>query len=329
MSEVFRCLAGSRLFGTANADSDFDYKAVSLPTASEVLMGNATFSRQQTTGTDAARNTADDTDVTVFSLQKYVHLLTRMETNAIEMLFAPAMDIGVEFPPYPVKMLRENRFKVLSANKNAFVGFGKSQALRYSVRGERKTSMEALVGILTDLPPNAYMFNERVHERIMLAEIPGVEIVKKPQPGGTEIRFISAFGKEVAVTCKVGEALKVFEKPLKEMGRRTADAAANGGADWKGLYHAQRIVDEGLELFQTGELRFPCAHAYYYREIRSGERNLEGVLDYFEDSLKELEEVVPISEFADQPDMEWATEFVSAFHEQIVIGSYEKWKAAS
>lgn len=329
MTEVFRCLAGSRLFGTATETSDHDYKAVVLPSAREVLLGKAFFARQNSTGDKTTRNSADDVDVTSTSLHKYVTQLTKMETNAIEMLFAPALPSSTAVPVNPVAMLRENRFKVLSANKDCFLGFGRSQANRYAVRGERKTSLETLCRMLEQWPSGERLQDTNVPNTLRMGVVPGVEVVAKPQPGGVMLDFVIAFGREMSVTCKVGEVLKVFEKPLKELGNRTVAAAENGGVDWKGLYHAQRIVDEGLELFKTGGLRFPCQFADHYRCIRKGLLPLDQVLDYFEDRLQELEELTPISDFREEPDMVWAQEFIYAFHEQLVVDAYHEWKAAS
>lgn len=329
MAEIFRCVAGSRLFGTATPNSDTDFKAVALPTAKQVLLGAASFSRQETTGNIHSHNGAHDVETTTFSLQKYVTLLTKMETNAIEMLFAPAVASGASVPLDPMGILRENRFRVLSANKDGFEGFGKAQAYRYAIRGDRKTSLETLSAMLEQWPVGARLSDTNVPNTVRMGVPTGVEIIAKPQPGGMMLDFINAFGKEVPVTCKVGEALKVFQKPLRELGKRTVAAADAGGADWKGLYHAQRIVDEGIELFTTGELLFPCVNAPAYRAIRSGQMELEAVLDHFESSLIRLQETTPIAEFQTEPDLDWANEFVEAFHEQIVVGSYEKWKAAA
>lgn len=325
MQEVFRCVAGSRLFGTNTPESDVDYKAIAIPTAKDILLGKATYSVQNTTGSNRERNGADDVDVTIMSLQKYVNLLMKMETNAIEMMFAPSL---VQTSLCPVAMLRENRFKVLSANKAGFLGFGKNQAMKYAVRGERKTSIERLCAALGSVPQTYAIRDSAIPDFIRAAHIPGVSIIEKPQPGGVLLDFISAFGREMPVTCKVGEALKVFEKPLLEIGNRTAAAAENGGADWKGLYHAQRIIDEGLELFKTGELKYPCEFAQHYLCIRKGLLPLDQVLDYFEDRLQELEELTPISDFPEAPDIEWAQEFIYSFHEQVVVEAYHEWKAA-
>ena len=131
------------------------------------------------------------------------------------------------------------------------------------------------------------------------------------------------------MTMKAGQALKVFEKPLMEAGKRARDAASGTGPDWKGLYHAQRIVDEGLELFSTGEMVFPCREADYYLQIRSAELPLDAVLDRFEERLIELEGLKPISDFREEADKAWIDEFVMSFHEQKVIGAYEEWRGAA
>jgi hypothetical protein len=316
VKEIFRCLAGSRLFGTATPSSDTDYKAVHLPDARSILLGTADAVITHSTGSATSKNTAADEDYVSFPLREYLGKLAKMETNSVEMLFAVSFNDSDIWDD-----LYQNRYRLLSANKKAFTGFGKAQAMRYAVRGERLTSLQSLLGTLRVFAKHGPMCETSVLTDVENALIPGVTVVEKPQPGGKLIKFISAFGREVASTCTFAEAIRIFEKPLAEMGKRTEAAAANGGADWKGLYHAHRIVDEGLELFQTGYIEFPCPRAAYYLKIRNGELGLDEVLDTFEERLAMLEAAEPCDALAPEADHAWIDAFVVEAYNEVVCGA--------
>ncbi|WNL50621.1 tRNA nucleotidyltransferase [Ruegeria phage RpAliso] len=330
MQEVFRCVAGSRLFGTANENSDWDYKAVYIPDARTLLLEGGVKAVQTSTGDAKSKNDETDVDMTSFSMQKYVGLLNKMETNAVEMLFSPNMldESGEEHVAWPFRMLHENRFKVLCDKKAPFLGFAHAQAMRYAVRGERLQVLDALCTLLRGLDPK-----RPVIEQVSVIELTktGATVYAKRQPyarglrGFRMIDFVEVYGRECAVTVKAKEMLDIYEKPLLQAGKRSK-ASMEGGTDWKGIYHAQRVVDEGLELFSTGELRFPLANASYYRDIRTGTLDLDEVLNRFEGKVQELEELTPIPEFRETPDKEWGDEFIASLHEQVVVDAYHAWR---
>ncbi|QJA42971.1 hypothetical protein [Phaeobacter phage MD18] len=327
-TEIFRCVAGSRLFGTATESSDTDYKAVHVPDARSILLGTANAVIDQSTGSNDTANSADDVDMVSFPVQKYLSMLAKMETNALEMLFAPN-----QHDDWLWDEIKNERFRLMSRNKKAFTGYAKGQAMRYSVRGDRVASLEKLVTILECLDPNRPMNEQNVND--VMNQIKGVKVYEKRDPQRNSVLgyrltpYLTAFGRECPMTCKPKEALSIYRKPLVEAGKRSRDAASGDGPDWKGLYHAQRIVDEGLELFATGELVFPCREASYYLQIRSGELPVEAVLNRFEERLEALEEIEPIPEFRDEADKKWIDEFVMSVHEQKVVSAYEEWRAAS
>lgn len=314
-AEMFRCVAGSRLFGTANANSDTDYKAVHVPDARSILLQTANAVITQNTGSATAANTSDDTDFTSFPVAKYLNQLATMETIAVEMLFAPNMH-----EDWLWDQIVEDRMKLLSRNKKPFTGYAKGQAMRYAVRGERLETLERVVAILESLDPKVAMKDQWV----LFPDLPGIRVYQKPE-FGSETPYMSVFGREVPLTARPAEALKVYRKPIEEAGKRTVQAAETGGTDWKGLYHALRVVEEGIELFSTGSLIFPCHNAAFYRSIRNGDLNLDYVLGVFEDRLADLEELDPISDFRDAPDKEWIEEYVASVHESTVVGAYYAW----
>jgi hypothetical protein len=319
-TEIFKCIAGSRLFGTANADSDLDMKAVHFPSTEAILLQTASAVITSSTGSNTTKNNASDADFVSFPVAKFLGMLAKMETNAVEMLFAPNLT------PSPYwDMIYADRHKLLTNKRDCFLGFGKSQALRYAVRGDRIESLTQVCDILSSINPS---FRVSVGEDVFsrLRAIPHVTITIKTEASGSETPYMEVFGRELSMYVRAGEALKVYQKPLKEAGMRTMQAHAAGGADWKGLYHAHRIVDEGTELLTTGELVFPLRNAQEYLSIRAGNLSLDEVLDTFDAKLKVLETAVAIPELKDAADMKWIESYILAAHEKVVVDAYFAWQ---
>ena len=85
---LFKCLGGSYLYGTNSESSDKDYKGVFLPNLNDLILGKAPKHYTSTTGSSVDRNTADDVDETYYSLQYFLELAAKGDTNAIDILFA-------------------------------------------------------------------------------------------------------------------------------------------------------------------------------------------------------------------------------------------------
>ena len=59
---LFKCLAGSYLYGTNSQNSDKDYKGVFLPNINDLILAKAPKHYTFSTGSDIERNTSDDVD---------------------------------------------------------------------------------------------------------------------------------------------------------------------------------------------------------------------------------------------------------------------------
>ena len=67
---------GSRLYGTSSENSDTDVKGVFIPNKDEMLMGNHCKHLNWNTGTCKGKNTKDDIDMQLWSLQYWIHLIS-------------------------------------------------------------------------------------------------------------------------------------------------------------------------------------------------------------------------------------------------------------
>ena len=81
---------GSHLYGTATPLSDLDYKGVYVPDGRDILLQRVrdaiSESRAKAPG---VKNSAGDVDRELYSLQRYLGLLSEGQTVALDMLFAP------------------------------------------------------------------------------------------------------------------------------------------------------------------------------------------------------------------------------------------------
>ena len=323
---IFKTIAGSRLYGTNTPESDTDYKAVHLPTKRDILIRPK---RDQvisySTGAADAKNTAEDTDVESFELQRFLKLASDMQTIPVEMLFITPLTMSFTAlqewdDPWP--RIAQNREKILNRNNKAFVGYCKGQAVRYSMRGDRLATYEAVCEVLrrasgmlmTSHPPKAYKVENCLEA---LSEIKDVKVVTK-RHGERDLDYLDVYGRQVPVTLSAADALEVYLKPVEEAGNRAKRARDAGGADWKALYHAMRIIEQGIVLFRDGFIEFPSQNREFLMKIRAGEVEMDEILDIFDQKLEILEGIGEDSALAPEPDYEWIDNFVAEVYEDIV-----------
>lgn len=79
---------GSTLFGTNTPTSDIDYRGIFVPDAESILLKNDIDSWTYTTNATNTKNTEEDLDFSLWSIHKFMLLLQKMETNAVDLFFS-------------------------------------------------------------------------------------------------------------------------------------------------------------------------------------------------------------------------------------------------
>ena len=80
MNVIYKIVSGSRMYGTDDKDSDYDYRGVWLPTLEQTLSMN---------GLNDYRHDIGDYDVLYYPIQKFIKLAVSGNPNVIDWLFAP------------------------------------------------------------------------------------------------------------------------------------------------------------------------------------------------------------------------------------------------
>ena len=122
---IFRCVGGSRMYGTVHAASDTDIRGIFMLPASAYL----TIEETQGQVMDKKH------DRVYYGIRRFIELAMRANPNIIELLFAPQDCVQWESPTF--KTLAENRRLFLS--KRCFqshMGYARGQIKR--ARGRHK-----------------------------------------------------------------------------------------------------------------------------------------------------------------------------------------------
>ena len=257
MKILVKILVGSHMFGTNTENSDKDYRSIFIPDISDVILTTniqKLDTKRVSSGDNNKKNSVGDVDHEMWSLRKFMRLLASGDTNAIEMLFAPESSIleKTEIWDYIVK----HRHELIHSNATAFVGYCKTQADKYGVKGSRIAALEKIEKHLE--PANGQDKLREVWQDIKADQIEyvcwGKDLVNNHQD---EIEYMEVSSKKYQGTMKVEEARLRIRKALDSYGLRAKQARENKGIDWKALSHAMRVCIQAIELLNYGHITLP------------------------------------------------------------------------
>ena len=334
MNTILKMKFGSELYGTNTVNSDTDIKGIYLPTAREIVLGNykktISTSRKKE---DKERNTKDDVDTEIFSLDRYLELLMSGQTVALDMLFSPEFQstrIKSDLSGFTLGNIVENKEKLLTRNILAFTSYAKQQAAKYGIKGSRLDSLKRTMVMLEGLKDSPYTkliswpdtINQLVlecQELISLEKTPLIEIVCLKGPKGLmDAPHLKVNGRAIPFHATVKYATEVVGKMLDEYGKRAHKAHLNGTRDYKALSHAIRVNSEALELLETGKITFPRPDKDLLLKVKLGELPYEQVAEIIEEGLADLTETHAKSTLRDEPDREWANNLICEVYTNIV-----------
>lgn len=333
MNKILEIKFGSHLYGTSTPESDLDLKGIYVPTAKEIVLGTyaETISTQRPKKA-GERNTKDDIDIEMFSLDRYLDLLCDGQTVALDMLFAPP-ETYTYLDPVLAEVWNEiqaNKHAFLSSNVNAFVGYARQQAAKYGIKGTRMDALKNTLELLETLPPHDKLIDhqlalvdlvERSTNLVSLEKAPLVEIIHIRGPNGRVEPHLHVAGRKIPFHGLVKYAKEVYGKIYKGYGERAVKAQLMGGKDYKALSHAVRVNSEALELLGTGHITFPRPDADLLLKIKKVEMPYEEVSEIIEIGLAKLVEAQETSVLRKEPNREYAQNIIYRVYKKIVQDS--------
>jgi hypothetical protein len=314
---IVRIEFGSHLYGTSTLSSDRDYKSVYVPCASDILLQRVKGSLgHKVKRFEGDKNAPEDTDDELYSLQRYLGLLSEGQTVTIDMLFTP----------YPLitsplwEEIRANKDLLLTKRSAAFVGYCRTQANKYGIKGSRvaaaKEAMDLFKAQLDRLGTTAKI--REIGNCLLPLVGEHTQIVDFETTQGHTERFIECCNRKVSFGNTIKAAFEIYSRIYDSYGKRAKLAQTNEGIDWKALSHAVRVANEALELLATANVTFPLPNATHILEIKRGLLPYDDVANEIEKLLEEVERASEVSTLRDEADQDFIDALVCREHRKSV-----------
>lgn len=315
---------GSHLYGTETLLSDLDIKGIYIPQAEDILLQRVkpviSIKRNKEHG---EKNTSEDVDYELYSLSKFLDLLSDGQSMALEMIFAP--DSALISKPHPLweelKLLAPNLFSKQAAS---FVRYCKKQANKYGIKGSRIAAVRVVLEHLTNAESqygSASKLGIIEGQLKTLAEnCEFLTISEISKPNGLISRYFEICGKKADLDASIKLARLIAEKLIDKYGDRALAAEQNAGVDWKALSHAVRVGREAIEFISTQRLTFPRPEASHILDVKYGKIPFQQVCEEIEQIIFDLDIAVTQSNLPESFDQSIVDDFVEkVYKDQIFI----------
>lgn len=285
MDTIVKIRFGSHLYGTNTENSDMDYKGIYLPDMRNVILQNVEKSISTNTKVGNGKNTKDDIDSEMYSLQYFMKMLMDGQTVALDMLFANDENIVETSDIW--REICNNREMFIHKNTKAFVGYCRTQAAKYGIKGSRICAIKTVVKSISEIMKKTKMVQyirddgyewtkssvrEPVYNKLKdcFEELPVCEHVTKYMDKISRQMIYEICGRKFQESCELSHVLKCLNKILDNYGQRARMAENNENIDWKAISHAFRVCYEIKELLKYHKITFPLKEAEFIKDIKQG-----------------------------------------------------------
>ena len=259
---VFVSVHGSHLYGTSGPQSDVDLKAIYLNDASDIILEEA--EKNQRWSTEEEKNGPEDVDIEAIELRKFVKDALDGQTYAVELLFTPYEMRLVGTSVW--NTIVANREELLSQNTKPFMGYCKTQAKKYSIKGQRLSVIEDVLETLDGKPPGDPV---EAHLSDLPLDSEYVECYKQTIKNQDEpVDMIDVVGKKFELHSPLRKMYESMQSTHSKYGKRAH--RSKDGVDWKAVSHAYRVAFELIELLTDGRLTFPRPRADFLKRAKHG-----------------------------------------------------------
>ena len=336
---------GSHLYGLNTENSDLDFRGVYIPTLDDIILKKDKDEINTELHIDKqvieeyvpgehckGYFVSQKVDVKILSLQKFIQLCSKADTNALDLLFSidtPAdhtwqykglVKNVPEEMKYPLRYIHENRNKLINTDRlESPITYAFKQAEKYSIKGTRYKIMQDILVIINRILYNDYgmpiwenrnlQIKDCIKEFECFFDNKHVKIDELDNKGKTE-KYLYVCGVQHQFNLPVTTlANRIYDKIDKEYtSQRTIDA--KDGNDWKALSHAIRVLLEIKELLDTGNIQFPLKDKDFLLDIKLGKVKREDVDNFFDQELSNILERVQKNKLDWKYDEEFWNEFI-------------------
>lgn len=311
---VYLSKSGSHLFGTNTPKSDLDVKGLFLPSIQSLYLQNAPQQFSQNTNNSNVKNSSEDVDVTVWSVQFWLKLLTKGDINAVSLLFSytnPNAVLEGTDASFLEKLKALDPIKLLSRNLSGMMGFAYNQAIKYTAKGRHLYAVQTAIRILTEASQG------------LIGDVAEVVVTQvaddsmaRVQEGSKGIKQLVLLEKMFDFTATTAWALAPLREVEARYGKR-AKLALEAGVDFKAFSHSLRVLEEIRLLHSSGCIVYPHTgdFAELMMDAKMGNLEYEVLVEKLDQKLEEARAAEAISFLPPELD--------SSYSETFLLGLYE------
>lgn len=285
---IYLTVTGSKLFGLDTASSDTDYMGIFIPSKEAFVLKEDIDEICLDTNPEN-KNSKDDLDIKLFSLEKFLNLLTlKGDGGAFDILFSMFSNKVI----YETKesLILKSRYKDIICNKaEGFVGFAYKQASKYSVKGDRLQTLEDVIKTITDLDLSKKTKIKEAYPTLKEKFKDNYLVCFRFIEGEGE--YISVLNRMQVENATVSHYLSFLDGLKSTFGSRAQKAKDANGLDYKAFSHAIRATVEAKELITTGFITLPLKEAdrAFIKDVKIGKyKDIKYLSNLMDERVDEL-----------------------------------------
>jgi predicted nucleotidyltransferase len=285
--KVLEYRVGSHLYGTNTPTSDEDFSGVFVAPEEYYLGLNSVeeVDLSIVSKNKDGKNNPDAVDRKLYEFRKFVRLSLENNPNVVEQLFVtePNLLFSNDFG----RELLSNRHMFLHRGlRHKFLGYGFSQKHKMVIRTDKFYELKNALDWMKDFnKPETYMVE------LKDKQLPFMVFKKK---------HVTIGDLDFELTRQLRWVMKKIEERLNKVGNRK-ELYLSKGYDTKFASHFLRLLIEGMELLETGDLQFPLRDRQLVLEVKEGKWGMNEVLKLGEELEKWVEKLTEKSPLPSRP----------------------------
>ena len=295
-NRILELKVGSHLYGTSTPESDIDFCGVFVA-PKELYLGLQRVEEVDLSiisKKENGRNDKDAIDRKFYELRKYIKLAAENNPNIIEQLFVNSDQL----------IFCDEVGHELLANRNLFPHKGCFQKfIGYAVSQKKKMIIKR--GNMLDIVKAIELFSKYDDpSRTYVVQY-------KKDILNTGFQIIRDTGQHIQIgdcTIQKNDTIKIALRKLTDrrnkFSGRYDDYVSKSGYDTKFASHLIRLLYEGIELLNTGELIFPLKQADLISDIKYGNYTIEEIMEMSTELEDTMNSVLEKSDLPIKPQID-------------------------
>lgn len=255
-------IIGSHLYGTNIENSDMDYCGIFIPTIEYYfgLENVKEVNRSILAKHENGKNTKDAIDRKFYELTNFVRMAIDNNPNIVEQLFVN----DFVFIDDRIKPLFDSRHMFIHQGLyHRFLGYAYSQKKKMIVKLDNMDKIIDVKNILANGDPTDTVLHLKDKLKNHLTD---------------DLKFLVVGDIKLDTNQLVKKALKSINNRFSQLSNRV-ELVLKHGFDVKFASHLIRLVTEGIELLNSGNIMFPLAQRDLIIAIKNGKYKLNEILD--------------------------------------------------